>query len=314
MRNFLLTLAIISTGFLTPRASAEFMVGFAGNQYFTFDSATPGTIFQVGLVTGLASGQTVVGADYRPFDGTLVGVGYDSSSGIGNIYAINALTGVASQINASNIPYGGGVTQFGVDFNPTAGPFNALRLISNGPAPNNFRSPSGGTGAVITDTALNSGTGAPSTNVVATAYSNNLTLPGGQTTMYVVADAGSGVFELSTQGSINFPPGQSPNTGTINFIANITGLAVGDVVNGLDISGSTGTAYLSTQNGLYSLNLTSGVATSLGTFGGGFAGLATGIASGGPNANFSSTPAPPAFVALALGGFVVSRVLRRRKA
>ena len=57
------------------RASGETIVGLTtGNQLFTFDSATPGSISAPVPVTGLLPATTLVGIDFRPVDQRLVGV------------------------------------------------------------------------------------------------------------------------------------------------------------------------------------------------------------------------------------------------
>jgi hypothetical protein len=87
---------------------------------------------------------------------------------------------------------------------------------------------------------------------------------GGATTLYVVDAALNALF---TQGSVNSSP-TSPNTGTLLNQVPLSGIAAGNVT-GFDISGTTGTAFVATDTGLFSLNLSTGAATSLGNFAGG---------------------------------------------
>jgi hypothetical protein len=164
-----------------------------------FDSAVPGLAGAPIPVTGLGAGQTLVGIDFRPLDRQLVGVASAGTGGV--VYAINPSTGAATQINSSMTLTG---SAFGVDFNPVP---NALRVVSD--ANQNLRITMGGAGVVNTDGMLNPG----DPNVVGAAYSNNV--PGGingQTTLYVIDSVLDALF---TQGTVNFPPGTSPNTGTL---------------------------------------------------------------------------------------------------
>jgi hypothetical protein len=93
----------------------------------------------------------------------------------------------------------------------------------------------------------------------------------GQTTLY---DIDSVLDQLFTQGSVNFPPGISPNTGTL-FLVGSLGVNTSDLV-GFDISGSSGVAFASltpaTRAGssLYTINLATGAATLVGSIGNGF--------------------------------------------
>src|SRR5207248_4378007 len=141
---------------------------------------------------------------------------------------LNTVTGVATSINSFTLPTG--IAGFGVDFNPVA---NAFRIVgSNG---GNFRAPVGGTGALVTDTALNPGT----PNVSAVAYDRNFA-GATQTTLF---DIDAALNTLTTQGSVNGTP-TSPNSGTLFVVGSVTGVA-SSAVTGFDISGVSGTAYLS---------------------------------------------------------------------
>jgi hypothetical protein len=137
--------------------------------------------------------------------------------------------------------------------------------VSN--AGQNVRIVGGGTGAVNTDTPLNPG----DPNVVGAAYSNNQ--PGGQNGQTTLYDIDSVLDQLFTQGSVDFPPGVSPNTGTL-FSVGPLGVNTSDLV-GFDISGATGVAFASltpptgAASSLYTINLATGAATLVGTIGGG---------------------------------------------
>ena len=292
-RRILAALAIATIA-LPTAASGETIVGLSANRLFSFDSATPGTVTPFLAVTGLLAGTSLVGIDFRPATpGQLVGVGQVGTTG--TVYEINTLTGAATIINTGFTLTG---TAFGVDFNPVP---NALRIVSN--ADQNLRIVTGGAGTVNVDTALNPG----DPNVVGAAYSNNV--PGGingQTTLYVID---SGTDQLLTQGTVNNPPGTSPNTGTL-FPVGPLGFNTADLV-GFDISAFTGTAFASftpvtgAASSLFRVDLSTGAATLVGGIGSGI------IVDGLAIANVSS-PGALVLVVLGLSGAVAATVWRRR--
>lgn len=297
---------LISALILAPNlAHAEIITGLTSSgSLVQFDSATPGTLIGSAVsVTGLTANDVLAGIDFRPADGVLMGLAYNSSAGTGRLYAINPVTGVATILNANTINFGMGVSRVTADFNPTA---NAVRLVTTGPGTgatgNNFRAPTGGTGVPVTDANLNPGT----PNIAATAYSRNV--PGGgtngATTLYEIE---TGTNSLVSQGSIDFFTGNgtSPNTGTISAIGVLTGVT-GSNVTGFDISGPTGIAYLSTNAGLFTLNLGSAVATSVGNIGSGTLGII--------DITAAPIPEPGSLALVGIGALGLYRVVRRRKA
>jgi hypothetical protein len=272
MKKWLVPVALVLVLLTAPtRSQAETIFGVTtDNTLISFDSANPGVLLSAVPISNLVLGESIVGMDFRPAaPGQLVGVGLVSSpiGGLGFIRTIDTATGMASlpfNTIAPSPPTFPGLagSAFGVDFNPVP---DALRIVSN--ASQNLRIVMGGAGMVNVDTPLN-----PTPNsVVGAAYSNNV--PGGiggQTTLYVI-DSGSD--RLLTQGSVNFPPGTSPNTGML-FDVGPLGINTNDLV-GFDISGFSGTAFASltpvgaTGSSLYSINLATGQATLIGAIGGG---------------------------------------------
>src|SRR5262245_31683828 len=83
-----------------------------GTQLVTFDTVTPGTVSAPVSFTGLQSGETLLGIDYRPLTGVLYGLGSTS-----RLYTINPTTGAATQVGSGTfaVPLSG--TNFGFDFN-----------------------------------------------------------------------------------------------------------------------------------------------------------------------------------------------------
>lgn len=106
---------------ITP-AVAEDLVGCDGSVLVKFTSASPATITTVSL-SGLQSGETLIGLDMRPSTGQFIGVGSNT-----RIYQIDSNSGVATFLNnASGVPLSG--TSFGVDFATL--PDERLRVVSD---------------------------------------------------------------------------------------------------------------------------------------------------------------------------------------
>lgn len=222
-----------------------------GTAIASFDSTATATVVSI-AVTGLQPAETLVGIDLRPGDGLLYGIGSTS-----RLYTINPVTGVATQVgNAGAFTLNG--TFFGTDFNPVV---DRLREVSD--TEQNLRlNPINGT-LSGTDTNLN-----PAGNIVGVAYTNNYA-GATQTTLYGI-DSVTGNLVLI--GSVNGTP-TSPNTGTITVVGSL-GLGTSlDQHIGFDVSGLGGLAYATItvggQSNLYSINLSTGTATNLGTIGAG---------------------------------------------
>ena len=199
MKISMTTITVAAALFAAPAlVSAATIVGLTtGNRLVSFDSASPGVILADVAISGLALNHSLIGIDFRPADGVLVGVSRSSASDDAQVYTINTFTGGATAIGLLfALP---GSSGFGVDFNPVPG---ALRLVTDAEA--NRRITMGGAGVVNTDASLNPVPTA-GLQISGAAYSNNV--PGGvggNTTLYVV-DSTSG--NLYSQGSVNFPGG-----------------------------------------------------------------------------------------------------------
>jgi hypothetical protein len=72
----------------------------------------PGTVVNVGSVTGLQPGEEIVGIDFRPATGQLYAVSNQS-----RLYVLNRTNGAAAFAATLSTPLSD--TSFGVDFNPT---------------------------------------------------------------------------------------------------------------------------------------------------------------------------------------------------
>jgi hypothetical protein len=223
------------------------------NQLVTFNAAAPEIITSSRAITGLSTGESITGIDFRPSTGELYG-----TSTLNRVYVINTVTGAATRVNGA--VFAG--DQFGVDFNPAA---DALRIVSD--SEQNLRITNGGRGTVNSDTAPAYVAGdtnvGDNPNVVGVAYTNNF--PGATTTTLFGIDTLNNV--LVRIGGVDGTP--SPNTGELTTIG--TGLGVDpdatDFV-GFDVS-SGGTAYSAmrltgqTVSRFFTINLTTGAATAV---------------------------------------------------
>lgn len=201
-------------------------------------------------ITGLQSGEKLVGIDFRPVNGQLYGLGSDS-----RLYTINASSGAASFVATLSTPLMG--TSFGFDFNPMV---DRIRIVSN--SGQNLRvNPNDGMATV--DGSLNPGT--PS--VSAAAYANNFA--GTTTTTLYVIDAENDKLYIQNP----------PNAGTLSMVGNL-GINV-DASNGLDIGGTSNLAYglftVSGKTRIYSIDINSGRAKAGGNLPGKIAGFTLGL-------------------------------------
>jgi hypothetical protein len=208
------------------------------NSLLIFDptaTSSPGIISKP--ITGMASGESVVGLDFRPLNGQLYALGSSS-----RLYTINTSSGAATVVGAAPLTPLLTGTNFGFDFNPTV---DRIRLVSdNG---QNLRlHPDLGTVAAI-DGNLNPG----SPTVSAAAYTNNFA--GATSTVLFVIDHATD--KLFTQ--------NPPNNGTLVETGSL-GINI-DGVNGFDIGSTSGKAYgifnVAGSKGIYTINLTTGAAT-----------------------------------------------------
>lgn len=176
-----------------------------GNKLLQLNTANPETVLASVNINNLASGDRIVGIDFRPATGQLYGV-----SGSARLYTINPLTGAAVMIGTG--PFSNAVMSDGVafDFNPTV---DRIRLETN--SGQNFRlNPETGTVAAV-DGNIN---GAPGAVATGAAYTNNRA--GVTTTMLYVIDPVNDRLYLQNP----------PNDGTLVSIGSL----------GIDIAGSSG--------------------------------------------------------------------------
>ena len=205
------------------------------NNLLIFNPTTSGIIIKP--LSGLATGEMIVGIDMRPATAQLYALGRSS-----RIYTINMSSGVATLVGAGSFTPALTGTSFGFDFNPTV---DRIRVVSN--TGQNLRlNPITGVVAA-TDPNLNPGT--PS--VDGAAYINSF--PGATTTILYDIDHFTDKLRI-----------QNPaNAGTLD-VGKPLGINI-SAGNGFDIGGRTNNAYgiftVGGSNGLYSVNLSTGAAT-----------------------------------------------------
>lgn len=218
----------------------------------SFNRAAPSTQVGAVSVSGLGSGESLVGIDVRPADGKLYGLG---STGV--LYTLDPATGIATRKSALAAAAGDDApftalagTQFAVDFNPVA---DRLRVVSD--SGQNLRIDVD-SGATITDGNISPS----STAVSAAAYTNSFA--GTVGTQLFGIDAAAGRLVLQ----------DPPNNGVVN-----AGVSLGltaDAANGFDIDPRTNLGYAALRIGgttsLYTIDLagTGNVATRVATLAG----------------------------------------------
>lgn len=234
------------------------------NKLLRIDAAAPGTAISTVTITGLQAGETVLGIDYRPANGTLYALGSTS-----RLYTVNPTSGAATQVGTGQFEVLLDGTAFGFDFNPAA---DRIRVVSNtgqnlrlNPDTGAVVDGDAGTAGVQPDTplayALNDVNFGLAPAIVGAGYTNNVA--GTTVTTLFGIDATRG--QLVRQGGPDGTP--SPNGGQLTTLGNL-GFATQTLV-GFDI-GADGSAFVSltsagdTVSKLYQVNLTTGVAIYLG--------------------------------------------------
>lgn len=193
-------------------------------------------------ITGLQTGEIILGIDYRPATGQLYGLGSTS-----RIYVID-MNGVATAVGTAAFSPALSGNVAGFDFNPTV---DRIRVVTT--SGQNLRlNPE--TGAVqVTDGSINGVTGAMISSV---AYTNSMA----GATSTVLFDIDASANKLYKQ--------DPPNDGKLVEVGTL-GLSTPGTDSSFDISAS-GIAIASVNSGtssvLYQVNLENGSTTKLGTF------------------------------------------------
>jgi hypothetical protein len=241
-------------GHAADAEAAELFYGVdAQNRIVTFDGAATTSIVRR-PITGLQTGEQILGLDVRPANKQLLALGSTS-----RLYRVDPATGAATAVAATPFapPLAG--TTFGFDFNPTV---DRIRLTADSGQNLRLHPDTGATAAIDGPLAYAAGgPGAGTTpRIVASAYTNSVA--GATTTQLFNLDAARDALVLQNP----------PNNGTLVNVGSL-GIDVGDNT-GFDISAVDGVAYVAAQLGqgrssqLYTVNLSTGAATLVGRIGG----------------------------------------------
>lgn len=221
-----------------------------------FQENAPGAAKDLGKITGLAGDTYLLGIDFRPANGELVGLGDK-----GGVYALNPMDASATKKSQLDVALSG--TSFGIDFNPTV---DRLRVVSdNG---QNLRI-NVDTGMTTVDGTLSAtpapAAPVPSAGIVGAAYTNNDSDAGTATTLF---DIDSALDQVAIQAP--------PNAGGLNPTGKLgvdTGAMVGSDIYTTTANGSAvgnqafASLSLGQQTAFYSVDLLTGKATKRGLFG-----------------------------------------------
>ena len=240
-------------GLAIPTEPVAYAIDGSGN-LLIFNPISPNPVSKA--ITGLQTGETIFGIDFRPITGQLYALGSTS-----RIYTINTSSGAAAPVGSGPFSPALVGTDFGFDFNPTV---DRIRVVSN--TGQNLRlNPNDGTVAAI-DGTLNPGP----VVVTAAAYTNNFA--GATTTT---------LYDIDTRTSAMLYRQNPPNNGTLEPVGMLGVDAEGG--NGFDIGGTSNVGYALLRSGsttrIYTINLTNGAATNGAVLPGGptIRGLAVGL-------------------------------------
>ncbi|MGX4642643.1 DUF4394 domain-containing protein [Massilia sp. SYSU DXS3249] len=225
-----------------------------------FNEKRPGKADSIGIISGLVRGDALVGIDFRVQDGKLYGV-----SRTGGVYVIDTRSAMATKVSQLSVALEG--ASFGVDFNPAA---DRLRVVSD--SGQNLRHNVNAAGVTIVDDPLDyppatpvNAVGANATFVTGSAYTNNDLSPSTATTLYALDTT-------LDQVALQSPPndGTLAATGKLELdAAPAVGFDIYSTVRGGVAVSQQALASLRTGEGdskLFSINLSTGKATSRGSF------------------------------------------------
>lgn len=281
--------ALLLAAVAAPAANADTIYGLtSANSIVAFNAATPGSTISSRAITGLASGDTLLGIDRRPVDRQLYALGSS-----GNVYRLSLTPSayVATNLGALSATLTG--NSYGFDFNPTV---DRLRVVSD--ANQNLRiNPNTMPPGTIVDGALTLNGQSPF-DLLAVAYTNSR--PGATTTRLFGIDARSGGLVRST----NANAGTYVTTDLLGMNYQSLGLQLDNAqMLGFDITPYGNRGYFNFGSDLYGINLATGAPTLLGNIG---AGSLVGLAAG-------AVPEPQSWALLIAGFGLVGAAQRRRR-
>lgn len=227
------------------------------NQLIRFESETPDEVTTIGAISGLQTGENILGIDFRPVNEQLYALGSSN-----RLYTINLTNGAATFVSTLSVPLNG--NSFGVDFNPVT---DRLRITSD--VDQNL-SVNVDTGQTTVDAPLTAAGPPPDPTIGASAYTNNFA--GATTTTLYNIDYFRDRFVTQNPDSA----GKQMRVGELS--PTTTPPLGNDITNefvSLDIAGSKNVAYASltapnaTSSSLYTINLATGEAMLVGAIGDG---------------------------------------------
>lgn len=244
--------SLTTLAFVAPTRAELIYAVNGNNELLTFDSIAPAAILSRTAINTHGN-DAILNIDFRPATGQLYGL-----SGNNNLYVINPGTGGASLVGATGITGG---FDYGFDFNPVG---DRIRVATGG---DRFFRVDPLTSVATSGGQLHYNAGDQNAEAVpqitGAAYTNNFlpsprTPPPGTELFYI--DSRLDILALSSIAN-------NRDLTTVGALGlDVTGLL------GFDISGMTGGAFASFStdgniSGLYTIDLASGTATSLGLIG-----------------------------------------------
>jgi hypothetical protein len=254
MHSYRFVCALLLLALHASHVQAEELWGVAaGNQLINFSSSDP-SVCEGRPITGLATGESIVGIDYRP-EPPLMRL--YALADTGQLYLINdPASGVATPVQPGP-PLMLKGPWFGIDFDPVE---DHLRVVSD--AEQNLRVDADTGDLVATDGAIAYAPGDQNAGmdpiIAAAAYTNNFD-----------GSSSSTLYAIDSRLSV-LVTGSSTGNGIIATVGSL-GTAAG-AINGFDISGVTDAAYVAVsgigfETSLCTVNLKTGIATSVGLIG-----------------------------------------------
>jgi hypothetical protein len=200
------------------------------NAMLVFGALRPDVIIRRATITGLASGETIVGIDFRPVDGKLYALGSAS-----RVYTLDTLTAAATLVGTTAFTPALIGASFGFDFNPVP---DRIRVHSDQEQDLRLNPATAAVAAVDSTLAYAiADAGAGSNPAIAgTAYTNSVA--GATTTILYAIDAARDVL-------VTLP---NPNDGRLVTLGPLGVNTSNDV--GFDIAGNNGAAYVTLTTGL----------------------------------------------------------------
>jgi hypothetical protein len=240
------------------------------NHLATFQVAAPATFTATVTITGLGAGQELVGIDARPNTGQLFALGYTPTTRLTQLYTLDPATGALTAVGSGfTLAAGTNSARIGFDFNPTV---DRIRVTASNGVNLRLNPDTGGIAATDTNLAY------------ATTDANTGQTPGVGSSAYTNSYIGSTATQLYNidETASRLVLQNPPNNGTLNTVGplgvTVSGAnqntdldiyfnpANGQNVAYLTLGGLAGTN-LSFSSTLYTVNLATGAATSLGTLG-----------------------------------------------